>query len=206
MSESRRACSGGRGNDGLMAPFPKSIDVDGTLVLRCWDVEDEPILSALVADNVDHLRGYMPWIADEPLAAPKRVELISLWEQQRQAGTDVLYGMWVDGEPAGGCGLHDRVGGIGREIGYWVSRRYLGRGLARRAAEAVTTAGFAVDPSVEFIEIHHNETNVQSRRVPEQLGYRECGETTVTRALAPAETARECIWRVTRQEWAAHHP
>lgn len=189
-----------------MPTLPELVDAGDGLVLRRWTAADVEVLSALVADNVDHLRGYMPWIAEEPLPTEQRRALLATWEQEWQAGQTVVHAMWLDGELAGSCGLHDRIGPRGREIGYWVSHRHLGKGLARRASAALTTAAFACEPSFDVVEIHHNETNGRSRRVPEQLGYREVGELQLARDLAPAETRREIIWRTTRAEWRARHP
>ena len=69
--------------------------------------------------------------------------------------------------------------------------------------DALTSAAFATG-AYDHVEIHHDETNEFSRRVPERLGgYREVGVVELTRELAPAETGREVVWRVTREEWAA---
>lgn len=185
--------------------LPEVIDAGDGLVLRRWTAEQVDVLTALITDNLDHLRGYMPWIGEEPKARAARLELIATWDGQWRAGTDVVFGMWLDGEPAGSCGLHDRIGPGGTEIGYWTSRRHLGRGLARRASAALTTASF-VTGAFDRVEIHHNETNWRSRRIPEQLGYREVGVIELTRELAPLEGRIEVVWRTTADEWAARTP
>jgi len=53
------------------------------------------------------------------------------------------------------------------------------------------------------VEIHHDITNVWSRRVPEQLGFHHVGQTKLSRALAPAETGLEFVWRISREQWLA---
>jgi RimJ/RimL family protein N-acetyltransferase len=185
-----------------MAGLPEQIDAGDGLVLRRWTAALVDDLAASIADNVDHLRGYMLWIAAEPLPRSERLALIATWEEQWRAGTDVVFGMWLDGEVVGGCGLHDRVGPGGTEIGYWVSHRHLGQGLARRASAALTTAALGA-AGVDFVEIHHNETNRYSATVPPALGYRRVGEVRIERTLAPAEGPIEVCWRVTRAEWLA---
>lgn len=186
-----------------MAQLPELLEADDGLVLRRWTVDDAVALGELIADNLEHLRPYMPWIAEEPKAVEQRAELIAEWERQWRAGTDVIFGMWLDGRLAGSCGLHDRIGPTGREIGYWVDRHHVRQGLAQRSSMLLTSGAFAADPAVEVVEIHHNETNWRSRRVPAALGYTEVGVIELTRDLAPAEGRIEHVWRVTRAEWAA---
>lgn len=186
-----------------MAHLPELLDAGDGLVLRRWSVGDAAALDALIADNLEHLRPYMPWIGEEPKTLAQRAELIATWDGEWRAGQTVVFGMWLDGELAGSCGLHDRIGPTGREIGYWVGRRHLGRSLAARSSALLTSGAFAADPSIAVVEIHHDESNWRSRRVPEQLGYTEVGVIELTRDLAPAETGREHVWRVTRDEWAA---
>ncbi|MCB1038875.1 MAG: GNAT family N-acetyltransferase [Acidimicrobiales bacterium] len=186
---------------GERARLPELVEGDG-LVLRRWTVDDAEVLDALVDDNAEHLRGYMVWAADLPLGLERRRAMLEEWDASWRSGGDVVHGIF-DGEVAvGGCGLHRRIGPTGLEIGYWVSHRHLGRGLARRSSALLTSAAFALD-DIDHVEIHHNETNVRSRLVPEQLGYRHVGEIERTRALAPAETQIEWVWRTVRAEWFA---
>jgi len=171
-------------------------------VLRRWTPADAPILDALVQANLDHLRGYMPWIAEEPLGGDGRRTLLEGWERAWREGSDVVFGIFADDVAVGGTGLHRRIGPRGLEIGYWVDRSHLGAGIARRASEALTTLAFTV-ADIEAVEIHHDLTNVVSRRVPESLGYRLVGRRTLDRELAPDESGIELMWRVTRDDWAA---
>jgi RimJ/RimL family protein N-acetyltransferase len=172
-------------------------------VLRRWTDADVDVLDAAVRENLEHLRPYLAWVAAEPLGLAGRRAVVAAWHEAWLRGGDGAYGMFEPersgDRPLGGCGLHARVGPGGREIGYWVDHRSLGRGLARRAAAALTAAAFALD-DVDHVEIHHDLTNVWSRRVPEALGFAHVSQTVLDRALAPAETGIELIWRTTRAE------
>lgn len=183
-----------------MDPLPELIEGHG-LVLRRWVEEDAPVVEELVNANADHLRGYMPWVAELPLGLARRRSMLAEWASAWEDGGDVYLGTFEHGVPVGACGLHRRIGPTGVEIGYWVDRRHLGRGIARRASAALTDAALA-RPELDHVEIHHNETNRFSRRIPVELGYREVGVLELERDLAPAETRREIVWRVTRDEWA----
>lgn len=69
------------------------------------------------------------------------------------------------------AGLHDRSGGGAVEIGYWCHVDHLGRGVATRAARALTALPAGL-PTVDRVEIHCDEANLRSAAVARRLGYR----------------------------------
>ena len=179
--------------------LPQRIDGE-RIVLREWRPEDEPALSAALARNAEHLRPWMPWMADEPLPAERRVALITEWQQSRLLGGDAIFGIFLEQAIVGGCGLHRRRGPNGLEIGYWIDRKHTGRGLAREAARLLTTTALG-HPGVMFVEIHHDKANFASRRIPERLGYQLMGET-ATEEPTGSEIGIDCAWRVDASAWA----
>jgi len=185
-----------------MEPLPEYLEHDG-LVLRRWVVDDAELVGELVAANVEHLRPYMPWIEHEPLTLEQRRELERGWDEAWAQGGDVIFGIFDEGVAVGSTGLHRRLGPGALEIGYWVHVDHLGRGIARRAAEGLTSLAFTVE-GIERVEIHHDLANVHSRRVPEQLGFHLMGKSQAPRSpLAPADTGVDLVWRTTRDEWLA---
>lgn len=187
-----------------MERLPELLEHDG-LVLRRWVEADAQTVAALVSANIEHLRPYMPWIAHEPLSIEERRALEREWQEKWEAGGDAVYGIYEDGVAVGGTGLHHRIGPGGLEIGYWVAADHVGKGIARRVSEGLTTMAFTV-PGVDRVEIHHDLSNVHSRRIPEQLGFRLIGKGTSTRIpQAPADTGVDLVWRTTREEWLASH-
>lgn len=169
------------------------------LELRAWQRDDAAALAAAVERNLEHLRPWMPWIAQEPLTLEERAALIDGWAATRAVGGEVVYGMFLDGAVVGGTGLHRRRGPHGLEIGYWVDREHTGRGLATEAARALTSTALSI-PGITFVEIHHDRANVPSRRVPERLGYRCLGETP-DEITAPGEVGIDCGWRMDAADW-----
>ena len=185
-----------------MEPLPDRVEHDG-LLLRRWTVDDAEVMGALVADNLDHLRPYMPWIASEPLTLDERRTMLAEWDAGWAAGNGVMMSISDHGVAVGSCGLHRRIGPGALEIGYWVAADHLGRGIARRASTALTGLAFTVD-DIDAVEIHHDLSNVHSRRVPEQLGFHLTRRSGAPREpQAPADTGVELIWRMTRDEWLA---
>jgi ribosomal-protein-serine acetyltransferase len=170
----------------------------GALVVRRWRVEDAPLMHDAVTESIEHLRPWMPWIADEPVTVEQRRERIAGWRTQWDDG-DRVYGMFVGETVVGGCGLHPRIGPGGLEIGYWVRVGRTGRGYATQAARQLTDIAFAT-PGIDRVEIRHDATNTASSRVPAKLGYVRV-EDLHRPPVAPAETGVDHVWRMTRDAW-----
>jgi len=178
--------------------------VRGDLVIRSWQEADADQLAQVVTDNLDHLRPFMPWVAQEPLSADDRRARIAQWTTDAASGGDEVCGVFLDGVIVGGSGLHHRIGPGGLEIGYWVRKDYVRRGIATTAARLLTDEAFA-RPAIDRVEIHHDEANVASSGVPKALGYTLIGAE--PRPIeAPAETGVHLIWRITRAEWVRTGP
>jgi ribosomal-protein-serine acetyltransferase len=169
------------------------------LVLRPWELDDLEAMARAIDESIEHLRPWMPWVALEPLSLTDRAALIKGFGATWDAGESFGYGMFVDGTPVGGCGLHRRIGPRALEIGYWVHVDWTGRGLASIATAALVDAAFGL-PDIDFVEIHHDKANAASRRVPENLGFVLVAEE-ADPVQAPADSGIECRWRVTRAEW-----
>jgi RimJ/RimL family protein N-acetyltransferase len=148
--------------------------------------------------SVEHLRPWMPWIAEEPTTLVQREELLSAWSRSWDDGTEFNYGIDVDGRIVGCCGLMTRAGPGLLEIGYWVSGDMVGRGIATAAARALTEAALCLD-GVETVVIFHDEANTASSRIPEKLGYVREG---VARREpeAPGESGVTVRWVIRRPE------
>ncbi|WP_063750134.1 GNAT family N-acetyltransferase [Kitasatospora cheerisanensis] len=173
---------------------PELLPLGGGAHLRRRRVADAAGLNAAVLANLDHLRPWMPWAANAP-TLPESEELSVRGEQVWDEGTDFMYLLGLDAEPAlviGGFGLHGRLGPGALEIGYWVHREHTGRGLATAAARALTGAALAL-PGITRAEIHCDESNGASAAVPRKLGY-TLDRIDAATPTAPAETGRKMIW------------
>lgn len=165
-------------------------------MLRAWEPADIDVLAAAVARNLDHLRPWMPWVVDEPLPRPRRLELIKGWARDRADGGDAVYGAFEDGVVVGGCGLHRRQGPDCVEIGYWVDAAQTSRGVATTMAGLLSALALTT-PGIAAVEIRHDKANVASGRIPARLGYTFVGETP-DEVTAPGEVGIELVWRLSR--------
>ena len=179
----------------VRAVLPDHIDVPG-LVVRTWQVSDVPALSQAIAENLEHLRPFLPWVAQEPMGGDERALMVTDWERDRLHGGDVLYGILEDGRVVGGTGAHTTrtKAADGIEIGYWLCADAQGRGLMSRVVDALTRALLA-HPGITHVEIRHDVANLRSASIPPRCGYRLVGQEHRTVA-APAETGSGLVWRI----------
>lgn len=184
--------------------LPERLEGSEGLLLRRWVPDDAEALGRAVAESADHLRPWMAWIAAEPLPLERRRAMIDEWEREWSRGGDAVLGVFVDGQVAGGCGLHRRIGAGGLEIGYWIHPRFLRQGLATRAAGLLTDAAFAVR-GISRVEIHHDKANQASAGVPRKLGFEWLGEAPDA-PEAPGDLGIEWRWRMQKDAWAARRP
>ena len=139
------------------------------LLLRPGFPEDAPALAHAIADKAIVMNlAVVPWPysvrdAEAFLASPRDPVLPSLLILERGPGAPQL---------AGACGLGRRPSGS-VEMGYWIARRFWGRGYATEACTALVdiarTLGFA------SIEGSHFVDNPASGRVLEKLGFEPLG-------------------------------
>ena len=170
------------------------------LLLRRWQLEDVAEMQNAVTASLDHLRPWMDWAQHEPLSAKDRLDLIASWDRDWQAGGDVVFGVFRQGETIGGCGLHRRGKPDTLDIGYWVHVDHVRQGYATELAAGLTTAGLKLK-GIERVEIHHDKANTASEAIPRRLGFRR-GEDRPAEITAPGQVGIDCTWWMARDEWS----
>jgi RimJ/RimL family protein N-acetyltransferase len=142
------------------------------LVLRCWNPVDAPLLKLAVDESLEHILPWMPWAIDEPIDPQTRIERLRTMRANFDLGQEFIYGAFNLGETIvlGGSGLHCQLEGSAREIGYWIHKDHVNRGLATELSAALTKVAFEVD-GVDRVEIHMDPKNARSAAVPRKLGF-----------------------------------
>jgi len=170
---------------------------EGDLLLSRPLGTDLEELKAAVNSSLSELRPWFPWA--QQAATDRSVgEFLSGATRGWGTGTDFAYiGRELeDGAPSGGivcgCGLHPRLGPGALEIGYWVRTDRTRRGIATRAAGALTRAAFTLS-GVERVQIHCDQSNRPSAGVAAKLGYL-LDRTERKEPAAPGETGRFMVW------------
>ncbi|MEV0535772.1 GNAT family N-acetyltransferase [Kitasatospora sp. NPDC050463] len=175
---------------------PESIPLDD-LTLRCFDGEaDLDELFRVIEESLDHLRPWMPWVAEHSLDTTR--DFLARRGEQWESGDAYTYAIVTDQAIVGACQLFRRAGlpSDGREIGYWLHPAATGRGLVTRAVRALVEQAFLL-PGVDHVDIVHDSANRASGAVPRRLGFVEhlCRP---AERLAPAQTGEDTVWRLTR--------
>jgi ribosomal-protein-serine acetyltransferase len=176
----------------------------GSLVIRSWTESDAGAVGRAVAENLDHIRPWLPWARSLPDDPGEVLEVMGRWIVEAAAKPDEVVGLFTEGEVVGGSGLHPRIGAGGLEIGYWVHTRFTRRGIATTTSRLLTSHAFS-RPGVDRVEIHHDKANTASEGVPRALGFSLVGEVAVT-PETPQQSGVHLIWRFTRAEWARRGP
>jgi RimJ/RimL family protein N-acetyltransferase len=142
------------------------------LVIRCWDIKDAALLQQSAAESKEHLLPFMPWAADEPQSIEQKVELMRRFRGKFDQNEDFVYGIFDPSEShaLGGTGLHTRLSGNALEIGYWIHKDYINKGLVTESTAALTKVAFELY-RVDRMEIHCSVENLASAAVPRKLGY-----------------------------------
>ncbi|MFJ2194088.1 GNAT family N-acetyltransferase [Kitasatospora sp. NPDC087861] len=174
------------------------IELDDLTLRRFNGEADLPELFRVIEESLEHLRPWMPWVAEHSLA--KTTDFLASRPERWASGEDFTYAVVLDGAIVGSCGLF-RGGDTpanGREIGYWLHPAATGRGIATRTARALVEQAFRL-PGVDYVEVVHDAANRASGAVPARLGFIEHLRRPAER-LAPAETGEDQIWRLTRRQ------
>ncbi|MFE0649314.1 GNAT family N-acetyltransferase [Streptomyces sp. NPDC059534] len=182
----------------LTQPRPL-LDVDAELTLRAFDAEaDLAEFFQVIEESLDHLRPWMPWVQEHSLA--RATAFLDSRVERWASGWEFTYAVVLDGAIVGSCGLHryeDTEAGT-LEIGYWLHPSATGRGVATRAARALTDEAFLL-PDVDCVEIVHDAANHASGAVPARLGFTDTlRPSDPTAPRAPAETGEDRVWRLSR--------
>ncbi|MHB8932290.1 MAG: GNAT family N-acetyltransferase [Bellilinea sp.] len=142
------------------------------LIIRCWNPTDAPLLKKATEANVDHLLPWLPFARNEPEDLQIKIERIRLWRAKFDRDEDYVFGVFDPQETRviGGTGLHKRVGGRAFEIGYWVDREMINKGLATEISAALVKVAFEM-LDARRVEIHCDPLNQRSAAVPRKLGF-----------------------------------
>ena len=142
------------------------------LLLRCWEPADAPRLCEALAENLEHLRPWLPWVALEPEPVDAKLLKLQQWRAEFDQNKEFRFGIFdrATSQVLGSIGLHNRIGAGALEIGYWLRGQSTRQGYATEAAAAMVRIGFQV-MKLRRMEIHCDPRNVASAGVPRRLSF-----------------------------------
>jgi ribosomal-protein-serine acetyltransferase len=176
-----------------------TIPVDNCTQLRLLEMSHAPALFRLVASNRDHLRPWLPWV--DRMRVENDAENYILRSLGRySAGTEAHFGIWFHGMLAGSITV-ERIDAWNRvaEIGYWLGKEFVGRGIMRRTTAALID--YLIDRrAINRIEIRCTTANVSSQSIPLRLGFRMEG-TLHQAAYLMGRFHDHLLFAITADEW-----
>ena len=142
------------------------------LVIRCYEPADVHMLAESVTESVEHLLPWMPWAHAEPEPIEEKVKRIRRFRGQFDLGLSFIYGIFnpENTKLLGGTGLHPRPGEHQLEIGYWIHKDYVNRGLVTESTAALVKVAFEL-LHIHRLEIHCDPGNLASAAIPRKLGF-----------------------------------
>ncbi len=175
--------------------------IDENLELRLPEERHIDESHALVIQNLEHLKVWLPWATDEYSLEDTR-QFIRRNLQQFAEGQGFAVQILFQGRLAGTIGYNkfdwpDKK----TELGYWLAASFVGQGLMTRACRALIDHAFN-ELKLHRVEIHCARDNRRSRAVPERLGFQQEG------VLRQAEWVRDhfndlVVYGMLVNEWQA---
>ena len=148
--------------------------IDDTLLLRSLREDDTEQLFQVVEANREHLRVWLPWL-DEMKDEDSQRGFIRSVMAQEERGQGFVCGILLEEEIVGVAGYHPiRWANKSVEIGYWLSREAVGRGIMTRCVRVLVDYAF-LELGLNRVAIPAAEGNTRSRAIPERLGFKQEG-------------------------------
>jgi ribosomal-protein-serine acetyltransferase len=147
------------------------------------------------------LSRWLPWV-DQTRSPADTGSYIESALRRFAAGDGFDTAIWIDGEVAGGIGMHSiERRHASSSIGYWIAERHEGRGLVTGACRALLDHAFGA-LSLHRMEIRCEPSNRRSRAVPERLGFREEGTLREAQRIGDRRTDL-VVYGMLAPEWRA---
>jgi RimJ/RimL family protein N-acetyltransferase len=157
--------------DPLLIDLPERIGTE-RLTLRPPRAGDGPAVNEAIVESIEALQRWMPWASPTPT-----VEQTEAWCRNSHADfirrKQIPLLMFLRGTNTfvGSSGMPRLDWRVPRfEIGYWVRRRFEGRGYVTEAVAALTQLAFE-RLAANRVEIFTDARNERSWRVAERLGF-----------------------------------
>ena len=150
------------------------ITVNDNIKLQTLVPEHAEELYELILASKEHLQRWLPWV--------KNVDSINYIENFIQETilrsdnkTEFAFVIFYKETMAGRIGLYhlQQQNKIG-EIGYWLGKDYVGKGIIGQCCAAIIDYGFEV-AELNRIVIKSGTENTESFRIPEKLGFTKEG-------------------------------
>ena len=151
-----------------------SYRVDEDITLRLPEEREAEGATALIRQNLAHLREWLPWATDN-FSVEDALEFIKRARRQFAENQAVFTHIIYQGRHAGNIG-YNQLDWTNRatEIGYWLAESFQGKGIMTRACRSLVDYAFG-EFKLNRVGIHCGLGNAKSRAVPERPGFKQEG-------------------------------
>jgi ribosomal-protein-serine acetyltransferase len=151
-----------------------SLKLDDELELRLLEERHAEAVFAVVDQNRQYLREWLPWL-DVSVSADDTRSFIKKSLGEFANGEGLVAGIWDNGQVIGAISYNfiDRQNRVAH-IGYWLAAGHQGRGVMTRACRAMVDYAFS-ELGLNRIEIRCATGNTKSCAIPQRLGFKQEG-------------------------------
>ena len=149
--------------------------IDKNTGIKMLSLTDSKELFALTMKNMDHLKQWLPLIANNKVLEDTE-NFIKSTQKQYAENNGIQAGIWHNGEIAGVIGFH-KIDWHNKStsIGYWLGKGFEGSGIMTEACRAFVN--YAInDLKLNRVEIRAAVENTKSRAIPERLRFIQEGQ------------------------------
>ncbi|MEQ1605841.1 MAG: GNAT family protein [Pyrinomonadaceae bacterium] len=148
-----------------------SCRVDDNIELRLPQTRDVEEITAVVRDNLDRLKPWMPWATDDYSAESARGYIQRTLDEFASDGR-FSASIVQNGKIVGSIGFHNfDNANRSAHIGYWIARDEEGKGIVTRCCKALIDHLFD-EVGLNRVQINCITENTRSRAIPERLGFK----------------------------------
>jgi ribosomal-protein-serine acetyltransferase len=151
-----------------------TIEVTPHLTLKLIDQNDASVIFAMVDQNREHLRTWLPFV-DKMVDLGFAQNFVNGTLQRNAQGQEYAFIIYKDGEPVGRNGIY-KIDAANKtaEIGYWLIKEAEGKGIVTETCKQLIDFCFT-NLLLNRIEIKCAVDNLKSQALPIKLGFVEEG-------------------------------
>ncbi len=144
------------------------------LIVRTPKLGDEKPLNQAINDSLSELQRWMPWASDPSIGPTIQFVKsgIETWKNEHQKDFPMVIVYKESQKIIGASGYNDRSNPLipFYEIGYWLTTKYTGQGLATELVSALTRYAFEGLHAAR-VQVITQAENSRSARVVEKCGF-----------------------------------
>jgi ribosomal-protein-serine acetyltransferase len=147
------------------------LNVDKNIVLKQLELTDTPDIFNTIDTQREHLGPWLPFVETTKQLSDTHAFVESVVNSPKDR-MEYTFTIRVNGRMAGLIGFKatDRANKK-TEIGYWLSRDFLGRGIMSRSVSTLCDFAFR-ELDINRIQIKCALANTPSRNIPQRLGFK----------------------------------